>query len=819
MIKRLSLIIIAIAAALTMSARGSWKLHPSLWTDVTRVVETPAYVYFSNPVSEKGDAVSTLFRYDKESGEAYPLSPDNLLSSMTVEAFSYSPVLKTLLVADSSHDIHILHDNGTAETIHGLRYSDTDLDRTVNSISSDSESGQIILATGFGIVSLDPRHLEVAASKIYGVPVASAAKNGDDLFIVIDNRLLHSRSQKFPDSPDGFETIGVFDNPRKLTPAGEGSILFSSGAGIHRISMKSGKPEVTFIGNSSAGNIEQTADGVSLFLPGKLMMISGEGETASFNLPQGVTAASSLKGRDLWYADKTLSLNSIPANGNDGAIHGIRPNAPSTFTAASMKWHPAHGIILCNPGHDPNFTETEIQSKLRIATFSDGLWTDLSPIHLNPENEEPLANPNGFDIDPDNPDLFYFSSILNGMERVDVSGAAPAIHLSRHSDPYRNLPGFGEIVADLSGKESPQADIGKSWAISCPFAAPAFDSSGNLWTAFADYDDQDVRGIHLFCWEAENRRNAEPGRIVLPRRVKVAGPRPSTKEIVVPLKARVNRNLLLYTQRAWNGEIVIIDTAGTPADNSDDTTFILSSFTDQDGNPFDVYEIRCVWEDQSSGEVWIGHRQGVFKLKPTKLNATQPNVERIKVSRNDGTNLADYLLDEVPVNFITSDSYGRKWFATSGAGIVATSSDGKSILESHTSANSPLPADVVYSVAFDPEASALLAATSSGIAEYRPAPIPEDKAGSDVKVYPNPVRPDFSGYVTIEGLPDGAIVKIADASGAVVKELSPASGGTSLWDVTDRGFKRVGSGVYHVLCQGGSPDSAFTAIGKIMVIN
>lgn len=819
MTKRLSLLILIIAAALTAGARGIWKLHPSLWTDVSRIVETPGHVYFANPVSENGTAVSTLFRYDKESGETISLSPDNLLSSMTVEAFSYSPELKALLVADSSHDIHILHDNGTAETIHGLRFSDTDLDRTVNSISSDSDSGLILLATGFGIFTLDPRRLEVASSKIYGVPVRSFAKNGDDILIIIGDKILHSRAQRLPDSPEDFKTVGVFDNPGCLTPAGNGSFLFSSGTGIHRISLQAGEPVVSTIGKPSAGNIERTANGASLFSPGKLTIISGNGETVSHDLPEGATAASSLKGEDLWYADKTLAVNSIPSGGKGPGVTGIRPNAPATFTASAMKWHPDHGIILCNPGHDPNFTETSPQSKLRITTYSDGLWTDLSPVHLNPEEEEPMANPNGFDVDPDKPDLFYFGSILNGLERVDVSGATPSIHLSRHSDPYRNRKGFTEIVGDLSGKESPQADIGKSWAISCPFAAPAFDNSGNLWTAFADYDDQEERTVHLFCWVSENRRNAEPGRMVLPQRVKVAGTRPSTKEIVVPLKARINRNLLLYTQRAWNGEIVIIDTAGTPTATSDDSAVILSSFADQDGNPFEVYEIRCVWEDPATGDVWIGHRQGVFKLKPSRLTSGQQNVERIKVSRNDGTNLADYLLGEVPVNGIAADSYGRKWFATSGAGLVATSADGKTILESHTTANSPIPADVVYSVAIDPRTSTLLTATSSGIAEYHPAPQPEDKAGSDVKVYPNPVRPGYSGYVTIEGLPDGAIVKIADASGAVVKELSPASGGAALWDVTDRGFKRVGSGIYHVLCQGGSADSAFTAVGKIMVIN
>lgn len=56
-------------------------------------------------------------------------------------------------------------------------------------------------------------------------------------------------------------------------------------------------------------------------------------------------------------------------------------------------------------------------------------------------------------------------------------------------------------------------------------------------------------------------------------------------------------------------------------------------------------------------------------------------VNRVKVPRNDGTNLADYLLDGVSVNDIAIDGANRKWFGSSTSGLYLTSSDGSEILE------------------------------------------------------------------------------------------------------------------------------------------
>ncbi len=77
--------------------------------------------------------------------------------------------------------------------------------------------------------------------------------------------------------------------------------------------------------------------------------------------------------------------------------------------------------------------------------------------------------------------------------------------------------------------------------------------------------------------------------------------------------------------------------------------------------------VYALYEDMQTGLLWVGSDVGLFTINPRKFLSDNGKVNRIKVARNDGTNLADYLLNGVGVNDITSDSQGRKWFATMGA--------------------------------------------------------------------------------------------------------------------------------------------------------
>ena len=61
---------------------------------------------------------------------------------------------------------------------------------------------------------------------------------------------------------------------------------------------------------------------------------------------------------------------------------------------------------------------------------------------------------------------------------------------------------------------------------------------------------------------------------------------------------------------------------------------------------------------------------------------------------------------------------------------------------------------------------------------------------SDVYAYPNPVKPDYTGWISIVNLMDNSLVKIADASGNVVYSCR-SNGGMFTWDGCNASGSRV----------------------------
>ncbi len=111
-------------------------------------------------------------------------------------------------------------------------------------------------------------------------------------------------------------------------------------------------------------------------------------------------------------------------------------------------------------------------------------------------------------------------------------------------------------------------------------------------------------------------------------------------------------------------------------------------------------------------------------------------------------------------------------------------------------------------------------ATPYGVMEHGGSSAPPADDYSSIRVYPNPVTPEFTGAVTIEGLVEGSVVKIADASGAVVWQ-GRAEGGMALWPAENSAGRRVASGVYYVLPSPSAQSwsSAAPVAAKILVIN
>ena len=87
---------------------------------------------------------------------------------------------------------------------------------------------------------------------------------------------------------------------------------------------------------------------------------------------------------------------------------------------------------------------------------------------------------------------------------------------------------------------------------------------------------------------------------------------------------------------------------------------------------------------------------------------------------------------------------------------------------------------------------------------------------SEVYAYPNPVREDYDGVITIAGLMDNTTVKITDSAGFLVAS-TVSLGGVATWDGRDMSGRRVRTGVYMAQCV--ASEGKPYALTKILVVN
>lgn len=263
--------------------------------------------------------------------------------------------------------------------------------------------------------------------------------------------------------------------------------------------------------------------------------------------------------------------------------------------------------------------------------------------------------------------------------------------------------------------------------------------------------------------------------------------------------------------------ILVMNYNGTLSTQNDDNYIFIHSFHNQDGTDYDpvfVYDIT----ETLDGSIWIGTNHGLFVCEdPSTVFNKDFYLTQLKVPRNDGSNLADYLLNGVNVKCITIDGGNRKWIGTIDNGVYLISANGMETIEHFTAENSPLISNTINDIAINGETGEVFIATDKGLCSYHgdatdPAPSISSK---NLKVYPNPVRPEYQGKVHITGLMYNSNVKIVSAAGKLVTE-GTSIGGEFTWDCCMQNGRHVASGIYYAFCTDEEGNKG--AVAKILII-
>ena len=223
-----------------------------------------------------------------------------------------------------------------------------------------------------------------------------------------------------------------------------------------------------------------------------------------------------------------------------------------------------------------------------------------------------------------------------------------------------------------------------------------------------------------------------------------------------------------------------------------------SSFVNEDGTTLTPNYVRYVTEDKNH-DMWIGTNIGPLLLYKKDITSDTPIFTQVKVPRNDGTNYADYLLSGVDISCIAIDGSNRKWFGTNGNGIYVISNDCLTQIYHFTTNNSNLLSNNIEAIAINEQTGEVFAGTDKGLCSYMSdASSPNNEMTKDnVWAYPNPVKPTYTGRITITGLSFDSDVKIVTANGILVNQ-GRSNGGIYTWDGKDQNDKKVASGVYMV---------------------
>ena len=270
----------------------------------------------------------------------------------------------------------------------------------------------------------------------------------------------------------------------------------------------------------------------------------------------------------------------------------------------------------------------------------------------------------------------------------------------------------------------------------------------------------------------------------------------------------IDRNGYKWLGTFRNGLIVFDE--GKLDEPSDDRVVALRT----DNADLGSNRITSIQADRN-GSIWVGTNNGltIFSCGSNVFDGgCTGNRPVINPDNFNGR-----LLENENVQAIVVDGANRKWVGTS-SGLFLFSPDGLELLEYFTKENSPLPDNSVQALAIDSKEGYVYVSTTQGLVSYRGEATRgrtfNDK--SQVKVFPNPVKPDYTGPIAISGLVEDVLVKITDVSGRLIHE-GRSLGGQFLWNGLDYNGRRAASGVYLVFTV--SSDAAQRLATKIVLVN
>ncbi len=793
MIKRLLFVLIALIPFMAKAqlAVGGWKIYsPFISSSISKMIETPQKLYFTSEGS--------LYSYDKESDETYSYNSVNMLNDNNISNIFYNKTNKYLLIAYKSGNIDLLYDNGKLVNMPDIKDAILTSEKGINDVAFGNN--RIYVATVFGLVVFNDQKHEVIESGIYNKNIGCIEVVGDYIVMNYEHGLYFSNINVRHNYFDSFNIITatkVYDIKKINDKIALLKVYDGKNYLIWSMTFDFANKRYTSRTDLSFNNaviINDSKDCVYTYNKTSIGIIDNTGNLTTITLPTELQGQSIA----LWDNVDTVWAGNAYGIGNysikDGAVTVLKDKfKPESITAKDVVFLNIgnSGKIYVSNTAASNYLGWDAYQKSQVNTIQNGVIEDvtiLAPYAKN-NNNNPGASFmfDTYDLceDPEDPNTYWVGTYWEGIYKVTNRD--------------------GNVKFDWTNSTISTAF--NNWA--CHVPCVDFDRENNLWSV--NFINSSSSYVCNVLPAAARKKDAITKSDWIGIKIGDFYANKDARMLICK-----NSNIIVMTD--GYSTLVGYDTNGTYTDTSDDKYIIRNSYTDQDGKAFEPGQISAITEDKN-GKIWVGTDIGVIEIANANdlLNGNM-TVNRIKVPRNDGTPFADYLLDNQHVLSIAIDSSNRKWLGTKTNGLYLVNVDGSEILEHFTVENSDLPSNKVYSVLCDPNGNSVFVGTDIGLAEYSSSSSPAMSDYSNVYAYPNPVRPDYTGWITIKGLMENSLIKIADATGNVFY-TTRSEGGMVTWDGCNSAGERVKTGVYYVFASQNENDQSSGAVTKILVVN
>lgn len=753
-------------------APGEWRTHFS-YSSANQVVYADDKVYV--------EASNKLYSYSS-TGIMETFSTLTGLNGHNITHIAWCKTEKTLIIVYSDGNIDFLTQSGFVN-LSDFKDKSLNTSKTINGIRV--EGSKAYLCTNAGLLILDVAKREI--SDTYYLHFASSYTKVYDMTVWADTLIVATESGLYwGKTSSNLQDAAYWSEMPFISGATVKKIVrfnntFFALADNDLVYKNSGNAWSVFLGSGNISNV-LVQDGY--------MFICSENQAYMYNSNMELQNIQALQNygialdpiHDLLYlASGTKGLNILSkTNGQyNVSVDSIMGNGPVSNCAFSGLFR--DGVFYSTAGG--RFSNRYFYPG-NILIFKDEKWTDL------PNKEEivsktglPLMDFINMAIDPNDSEHFFITSYGEGLYEFRKNAFAKLWDESNST--------LLSAVADNNPSKNRYVRI----------EGATFDKKGNLWVLNSFVNHPSQSPLHI---------------------LKTDGTWFSPHYSKMPNSSGWNSILFTSKNQVWinsfrnNYGIFILDYGDDIENTSDDKTRWISTFTDQDANFLSPYNIFCVTEDLN-GIIWIGTNNGpILASNVSNIFNSDFTFSRVKIPRNDGSGNADFLLNDIRVTCITVDGGNRKWIGTTGFGVYLLSSDGLTTIHHFDTKNSPLPSDNIMSITVNPETGEVFIGTEAGLVSYRSDATQGADSYGNVHVFPNPVKPEHTGNITVTGLMENTQVKITDLAGNLM--ISGTSlGGQFSWNGLTAKGKKAASGVYLVFCA--SEDGSEYQACKFMIVH